>query len=446
MKKAVHWLVILAVAGLITALSGCSVPTLVFSPEELYALPELPAKYTELNSQINEILADGAEYAAPTTGTNIQPVQLMDLDGDGRQEAVAFFRKTADEKPLKICIFTATENSYERTDLIEGSGTGISSIAYEDLDKDGRMELVVGWKVAAELQVLEVYSRSSGEMKSLVSTNYVRYITADMDQNQKEELVVLRADAEGGSIADYYRWQKDGTLAPQKPARISVTMAELSQQGRVSAGRVQEAAPALFVTGVTDVPMAITDVLALRNGELTNIVLSEHTGVSAEISPFCGLYPTDINGDGLTEVPRPVLAEAQNNAGQIVEWYGYDQDGAAAPVLQTCHNAVDGWYYRMPLEWENRVRVERTTVSGDPRVMFYLREDDEPILRITVYSGNSREIRAVQGNQFLLSRQPETLYAAELLEANETWEYGVTADQVREAFNLILSDWTTGNN
>ena len=65
MKKAVHCLMVLAVAGLITVLSGCSVPNLVFSPEELYALPELPAKYTELNSQINEILADGAESAAP---------------------------------------------------------------------------------------------------------------------------------------------------------------------------------------------------------------------------------------------------------------------------------------------------------------------------------------------------------------------------------------------
>ena len=79
-------------------------------------------------------------------------------------------------------------------------------------------------------------------------------------------------------------------------------------------------------------------------------------------------------------------------------------------------------------------------------VVFYVRESGEPFLRITVYSGSSREIRAVQGNQFLLSRQPETLYAAELLEGNENWEHSVTADQVREAFNLIVSDWTTGNN
>ena len=148
----------------------------------------------------------------------------------------------------------------------------------------------------------------------------------------------------------------------------------------------------------------------------------------------------------MTEVPRPVLTETQSNAGQIVEWYGYDSSGESAPVLQTCHNAVDGWYYRLPLEWEDRVRVDRTTVSGDAVVVFYVRESGEAFLRITAYSGSSREIRAVQGNQFLLSRQPETLYAAELLEGNENWEYSVSPDQVREAFYLIMSDWTTGNN
>jgi GTP-binding protein HflX len=35
---------------------------------------------------------------------------------------------------------------------------------------------------------------------------------------------------------------------------------------------------------------------------------------------------------------------------------------------------------------------------------------------------------------------------AELLEANEGWSGNVSADEVREAFSLILSEWTAGNN
>ena len=81
---------------------GCG---FAFSPEDLYSLPSLPTEYTELNNCINQIINSGAEYAAPISGTNIQPVQMKDLDGDGQQEAVAFFRNSADEKPLKICNF-----------------------------------------------------------------------------------------------------------------------------------------------------------------------------------------------------------------------------------------------------------------------------------------------------------------------------------------------------
>ena len=82
--------------GLVTlcmalSLAGCAAPKLTLDPEELYALPELPERYTALNQQLSAIQEGGAEYATPVSGSNIQPVQMMDLDGDGREEALAFF-------------------------------------------------------------------------------------------------------------------------------------------------------------------------------------------------------------------------------------------------------------------------------------------------------------------------------------------------------------------
>ena len=54
-------------------------------------------------------------------------------------------------------------------------------------------------------------------------------------------------------------------------------------------------------------------------------LLSALTGVSGEIAPFCSLYPTDINGDGLTEVPaavRQTMPEEESLYFQWIEWYG----------------------------------------------------------------------------------------------------------------------------
>ena len=448
--KILRNLTLVGMIFLASMLSGCTIPKLTLNSEDLYSLPTLPAKYTELNTQLNEILESGAEYAAPTSGANIQSVQLVDLDGDGREEAVAFFRNAAEEKPLKIYIFTATEDSYQKTELIEGSGTGIYSIAYTDLDGDGRMELLVGWKATTELQVLEVYALRPGGAALLVRSDYVKYTAMDLDQDQRQELVVLHADEGGDGVADYYSWQEDGSLASQSSARLSVTMAELNQQGRVTQGTLQEEVPALYVTGVTDASRAVTDILSVRNGELTNVVLSDLTGVSGEIAPFCSLYPSDINNDGLTEVPSPIQVSSMMETGaayQRVDWYAYNAGGQSSLALHTYHDVEDRWYLRLPEEWLNHIWVGRATMPDEAAVTFYILDGEamEPFLRITAITGSSRENRAVRGGRFLLSRQSEVIYTAELLDANDTWQYGVTADEVREAFSLITSEWSAGD-
>ena len=452
MKKIRRTVLLLVMAAALVILSGCSMPKITLDPEDLYSLPTLPAKYTELNTQLSAILADGAEYAAPASGANIQPVQLVDLNGDGREEAVAFFRNGKDEKPLKICIFSAEDDTYRLTELIEGTGTGFYSIAYEDMDQDGRMELAVGWKATVEHQVLEVYALQPGGAEALVQADYVKYTTLDLNQDGKKELVVIHSDEEGEGVADYYSWQEDGSLTNQSSARISVTMAELSQQGRVTKGTLKEGVPALFVTGVTDTPRAITDILAVRNGELTNIVLSEAYGVSSEIAPYRSLYPVDINGDGYTEVSRPTQLYSLTDDGisyERTDWYQYDSSGAGSVVLRTYHNLEDGWYLRLPGDWLDRIWVSRSAITDESAVTFYILkgsgEEPEPFLRITAITGSSRENRAVRGTRFLLSRQDETIYTAELLDANETWKYGVTPDEVREAFSLITAEWSAGD-
>lgn len=453
MRKAVQKAgLALAAMLVIMLLSGCSgFPKLSASPQDLYSLPALPSNYTELNSRINEILSGGAEYAAPTAGTNIQSVQMVDLNGDGREEALAFFRNSGDEKPMKIYIFSAKGDTYEQSDLIEGSGTAIYSIDYKDLDGDGRKEIAVGWKAATELQVLEVYTLGKNGAEMLLRTNYVRYTIQDMDRDGRQELVVLRSDEEGG-IADYYSWQENGGLASQSSARLSVTMAELSQQSRVTRGCLRNDVPAVFITSVTELSGAVTDVLALRNGELSNTAISEQTGVSRLIYPFCTLYPTDINNDGLTEVPMPVrLPELTDDdvPTQRMDWLSYDETGNGEVALRTYHCVEDGWYFQLPETWTDRIYITRSSSQDEASVTFYTRREGNepaPFLRITAITGSNREIRAVRGSRFLLSRQPKTLYAAELLEGNDSWQYGMTADEVRAAFSLIQTEWIAGEN
>ncbi len=454
MRNMKKWMAALLALGMVLALAGCTMPKLTLDPEELYALPELPERYTALNKQLSAIQESGAEYAAPVSGSNIQPVQMVDLDGDGREEALAFFRQSDGEKPLKIYVFTDNGDSYAQTAVIEGSGLAVYSIAYSDMNGDGRMEIIVGWRVSMELQALAVYALEPDGARELMRTNYVKYAVADLNSDGTQEMTVFRADQDGVGAADCYVW-KNGTLALGSTIRVSMTMAELSQQGKVTVGTLRSGEPALFVTGVADSARAITDVLLLRNSELSNSVLSLTTGVSRESSRFRSLYPMDINGDGITEIPRTVPlspGEQETDVSQRVDRISYDAAGTASRVLSTYHAMEDGWYLQLPEGWAESILVGRSASTDETSVTFYMESDAEDdqgyaaLLRITALSGSNRERLAVRTGRFILGRNDGVIYVGELLKGNEEWDHSVTEDEVRNAFSLIAKEWSAGDN
>ena len=199
MKKKIWTLLAAAVLPLL--LSGCMMSA---SVDDLYALPQLPDEYKSLSARLAETLALGAEYAAPLTGGNLPPVQMVDLDGDGVDEALGFFRVNSEERPLKIYIFRAVDDGYQQAAVIDGSGTSIHSVRYDDLDGDGVREILVSWQVSTEVQTISVYSMKNLEPARLMSAPYARYEVADLDGDDDLELVILRSDdTEAGlSLAD----------------------------------------------------------------------------------------------------------------------------------------------------------------------------------------------------------------------------------------------------
>lgn len=229
-----------------------------------------------------------------------------------------------------------------------------------------------------------------------------------------------------------------------------MTMAELSQQGRITVGVLRSSTPALFVTGVADSTRAITDVLVLRGGELTNLVLSAMTGVSGESSRFCTLYPTDINGDGVTEVPRtvPLSGDEESTASQRIDWISYDASGLAAKALSTYHAVEDGWYLRLPEGWAENIQAARTSGGEETAVTFYVEQDTTAGRTAAHHRAQRRGPGAAGGEdgRFILSRNGGVIYVGELLKGNEDWKYSVTEDQVRSAFGLITREWSAGDN
>lgn len=446
-------LLLAVLAAVPLLLSGCMLSA---SAEDLYALPQLPREYESLSAQLNAIQASGAEYAPPQTGANLPPVQLADLNGDGVDEALAFFRVSGDERPLKLYIFRRAErNTYEQAAVIEGSGASIHSFLYRDMDGDGVQELIVSWSVSAEVQAMSVYSMKHLEPLRLMTTPYARYETVDLDGDGDLELVVLRGDdtESGMSLADFYDWDSgNSSLQLHSSARLSVSLAALQW---MQVGSLQEGEAAVFVTGraagVDETSRAVMDILAYRQPELVNIALSEETGLSDQIFRFLNLQPTDINGDGATEIPRPaeLLSEPEETYWKIY-WHSYHIDGTDELQAATYHNLTDGWYLIIPDGWDGHYTVRQNNASSTVRATtFYSTRGwsiDQELLTIYTLTGTDRESQAAKSGRAILRRRTaDTVYAIAYSEAYSGWRYAVDPADVEAGFSVIVNRWNTAD-
>ena len=370
-------------------LAGCQMDSTV---EELFTLPRLPTEYTTLSRQLDQLLSEGYEYMAPTSGRNIQSLQMVDIDGDGRDEALAFFRLSNGEKPLKIYVFHSREDSYELASIIESSGTAM---------RPGPVQLM--------------------------QSNYTRLSFQELNGDGIPSLLLLRTNSDNQPVAEFCSWQ-EGALSVSHRCTLSSTMAELNQ-GSVVTGKLDQDTPAVFITGINSQGIAVTDILV-------NAALDRSTGLSTATAPYRQLTPQDINGDGITELPRPDSSVSDTKqADGMVFWEQYRPDGLAT-VERTYHCLSGGWYFILPEDWTGDVTALASD-AGIGETQVTLSVQGEKALSICALTGENRERRALRGNRVVLKRRTGTIYAAETLSEI----YSLDEEALRHNFNLIVHSW-----
>lgn len=433
------WLAALTLA-LCALLSGCFVKTV----DELYALPRHSDEYDNLQRAIDAVMDEaGCEYSAPVSGSNRQSVQLADLDGDGEDEAVVF-AKTAGEKPLKAYVFDRQDGSYQNIAVIEGDGAEFSCAQYVSMDDAPGLELLLGRKLSDQvLQSLSVYTLSDGVVTEQMTANYSQFTVADLDNDGKNDLLLLRLEADSVSgVAELCRF-RSGRMERGHAQSLSAGAVQLR---RITTGLAAYNIPAVFVTSAAADDSLVTDVFVFRGGALQNLSAQSDAPHGARNALA---YACDINGDGIVELPALVslpAADAQEQIYSLIRWYQLGLDGSQTVVLRTYHRFSDGWYVEIPESWDERITISRAEDTAQARGLTFSAwngaEPSEPIFTIYAFTGAERQAQAQKDGRFVLLEQGQTVYAAALSAAAEA--EGLTQESLRGLFHIIHVDWNTG--
>lgn len=424
-------------------LSGC----MGQSAEELYALPQQPDEYYDLQYAIDQIRSEDASYSGPLTGSNQQAVQLADLDGDSEDEAIVFI-KTTGERPLKVYIFDADEDgNYANTGVIEGDGSAFDSVDYVEIDGRPGLEILVGRQLSEQItQSLGAYSYQDGRLTELMSTNYNEYTVVDLDGDDHRDVFVLRFQTEErAAVAELYRYV-NGQMEREPEVNLSPGAKQIK---RIVTGHVAHGVPAVFVASEYGEDTIITDIFAYRGTDFRNISSNAETGLSAQTVRSYNVYATDIDYDGLIELPSPVALPSQNSETTywVIDWYNLMPNGRREIKMTTFHSYLNGWYLDLPESWYGQLTVSREENEDGSRDYVFSKWNGrdrapEPVLTIHSFTGDDRLELAQSGGRFLLAEKGDTAYAASF--GSCKWAEELTEEKLIAMFHFIQVDWNTG--
>ena len=427
-------------------LGGCTFP----SGDDLLAAPRPSTNYQTLQVELEDLLASGVSYTAPTGGENRSSIQLVDLDGDGVEEAIAFFRgsTSATSNNFQIYIYKRQGDQYVCTGTVEGQGTAVQSVDYPVITPDGRRGMVVTWRLTGDgTGALTMCDFDNACVPGvLLETEYSAMELTDLTGDGARDLLLLTTDPGGRRVARLYQYQDDELLLAGEAA----TSPETVSVERMRSGRVQMNQPAVFAeermangVGLT------TDIFVYNNDTLINLALDGEDSITRSTYRPVSVYATDINADGITELPRAVLMAGYTDAAAsdavfMLDWHVYSVDRPPVAVATTYDNISDGWRLNIDSAWHDRITAVKTTDSGLSSVTFseYISVGQQiPLFTIYTATGSTREYYAGRSDLLQLGESAQAVYFARIADDAEQSALAISEQDIKNGFSLVKQDW-----
>ena len=130
---------------LIVALfSGCSF-RLASSVNDLISAVAPFGDNADVKSALDSFMSNGYSLKNPSSGEYITSYNFYDLDGDEKEEAVAFYEPNDNLGTIRMAIIKEYSGKWEVVSDIKGYGDDAYRLDFADVNNDGKDEIIVCW-------------------------------------------------------------------------------------------------------------------------------------------------------------------------------------------------------------------------------------------------------------------------------------------------------------
>ncbi|WP_139490574.1 VCBS repeat-containing protein [Brevibacillus dissolubilis] len=363
------WLVAMCVFA--QSLAGCEV---LASPNELIKAPALDAGLKEVNQAVMEYLPAGAKFAVPLTPREAGAVQQVDLDGDGRDEILAFYKKEPNLYQLGLLVLTKGNSGWEKAADFTGAGLDFHNVQTTDLTGDHHPELIVGMQAEEGMdRELTVYTMKGKRVQPLWKQTYANMAVGDLDGDAQAEIVLVQHDREQLTARAELYQMKNQQMTKQTETPLDGSVNLYTQ---VMIGKATPAKRGVFIDAGLGAHSAVTDLLFYEKGTLVNAFASnpdEGNSVTFKAYPLDSM---DVNGDGIVEIgmqtePAGSEGQAMVEIPWIQSWYQWTDKGSLKLISENYADYYNGWEWKIPTQWIGHYTVKKQENATEKTVEFF---------------------------------------------------------------------------
>lgn len=348
-------------------MAGCSFGG---SVDSLLSPPKLSEEQNAVYDALIRSAGKDIRLKYPRSGEYRSAFVFANIDSEPDREAIVFYEKAGETEGggnVRINIIDRRGGKWTSVYDHAGAGTGIDRILFSELGGSGRQNVIIGYTLLSGERSVQVYDYEDGMLESKYSDTYSTMFTADLERDGKNELILIRpgnqtkkasaslvsADPESGEVLE------TSSVALDESATEFVS---------VASGYVGKETPAVFIDGLSGGQLT-TEIIYSVDGQLRNPLYLGESGLIEKTRRPAGYTCTDIDLDGVIEIPTLSLFPGyfEDSAGTKLysaDWNIFD-NYSITKKYSSFYNIGEGYCFILPSRWDGVVTAKRDSATGE---------------------------------------------------------------------------------
>ncbi len=423
-------LYLLLTVAICCSFSSCSI--LETDGDALLSPPRLEGELYYIQEALIDYAGEEITLKYPTSGDYRSAFVLRDINGDGREEAFAFYSKTEDSTVTMHINVLSKEDEWKTKGDIGVVGSGIEKVVFGDLAGDGVEEISVGWSIYGSVdRQVGIYSFDGNMLTQRTMENYTDFLSIDIDDDKTNELFVINLNlTDKTAIAKAISVNEQGV---EEKGVVALDGSVSSHYAPVLS-KLADGRPAVYIDAVKG-SGSLTEIVWFEEDGLKSVCDSKTAVTSLTYRPSV-VVSRDFNNDGVLDIPLQSLLLSTKDKEDfdkvyVTDWSNFDGKEIKT-VVSAFMNYSDGYYITIPEGRKDRLHLARKT---DSRLRIFYSYDPKTgtqgaeVFRVLVLSqvdfdagkGQGYNVLRERGNLHFLARVSENndlLFTGEELNMN----------------------------